>query len=658
MNKNGILRSRMRRHSLFFFFIIILFSSLSEARPPDLSPANTKAKAEEIMRSHATYKKLDALLVRRSLENYINNLDPTKTYFIEPDIHDWLEPSNELIQKILDEYDQSQFTTFEAIQNAMVTAIQRRRLLEKQIDLSNLPKHVKAEEFKDMKWATAPEELLTRLRRIKALQLETAAKLKDDVKEKSLQRIAKRQVKYEEEILNDQPDPKQKSILSNVLKAIAAALDAHTSYFTPIEATQFLINVQQRLFGIGAQLRDDLNGFTVIKIVEGGPAAANKELKVKDRIIAVNGEPVVGMDIADAVELIRGEEHTPVVLTVIREVGEEENKKEEKLDIKLNRGEVVLKESRYEASFESYGDGVIVYLKLYSFYQDPISSSTSDLSQEIQKMKDNHHVLGVILDLRYNSGGILSQAVGVTGLFITKGIVVSIKEENGQVQHLRDLDGKMTWDGPLIVLVNRASASASEIVTQTLKDYGRAIVVGDDHTFGKGSFQTFTLATTGSDSVNPQGEYKVTRGRYYTVSGKTPQLNGVESDIMVPGLLSEAEIGEKFTKFPLENDSISPNFDDDLSDIPILQREKIKILYKFNLQPRLHTYDKYMLQLKENSKERIAISKSYQAFIKELQGKNDNVEEEPAEELGEIDLQLQETYNIMRDLLYLQISDK
>jgi carboxyl-terminal processing protease len=315
---------------------------------------------------------------------------------------------------------------------------------------------------------------------------------------------------------------------------------------------------------------------------------------------------------------------------------------------------VVLKESRYDSSFVPFGDGVIAYIKLYSFYQDPDSSSTIDITREINELKKNHNVKGIIFDLRYNAGGILSQAVSVTGLFITKGVVVSIKDEHGQIQHLRDLDGKTIWDGPLIVLINRASASASEIVAQTLQDYGRALIIGDDHSFGKGSFQTFTLNTTGkTEVVNPEGEYKVTRGRYYTVSGKTPQLTGVASDIIVPGLLSESEIGETYGKFPLDNDSIAPSFDDDLSDIPYLQRDKIRQLYKFDLQPRLHTYEPFLPELKKNSAERIKADKNYQNFIKDLKKKEDT-EEETEELPPQGDLQLYEAYNIMKDLLYLE----
>ena len=211
------------------------------------------------------------------------------------------------------------------------------------------------------------------------------------------------------------------------------------------------------------------------------------------------------------------------------------------------------------------------------------------------------------------------------------------------------------WDGPLIVLVNRSSASASEIVAQSLQDYGRALIVGDDHTYGKGTYQTFTLNTTKENTVNPQGEYKVTRGRYYTVSGKRPQLTGVVSDIVIPGAISEMDVGEKFAKYPLENDQIKPNFDDDLSDVPFYQRDKVRQLYKFNLQPILHIYDAYLPQLKKNNQERLAQDLNYQNFIKEIK-KKDNVpvDEENLQHFGQADLQLTEAMNVMKDLIYLE----
>ena len=647
-----------------YFLILILFFAPLAAKLPDLKPKDVTQELKEIMKMHASVKEITPTIVKRALNNYLDELDPTKTYFIESDIKMWLSPSDALVEKIQSDFEKNRFTEFERIHSEMPKAIERRHTLEKQMNLNELPKDVKSKEFKDMKWVATPEELISRLERIRALQIDSASKFNEEIKEKSIQRIMKRQTKFEEEILNPEPIHKERFILSNVMKAFAGALDTHTAYFTPDEAQQFMISVQQRLFGIGAQLRDDLSGFTITKIVDGGPAAGSKDIKLKDRIIAVNGEPVVGMDIIDAVELIRGEEFTPVTLSIIREApldpekGEKGPTREEKHEITLIRGEVKLKETRYESSYEPYGDGVIGYLRLYSFYQDPESSSADDLAKEIQKMKAEHSIKGIILDLRYNAGGLLSQAVQVTGLFITKGTVVSIKDDTGEVQHLRDLDGKMTWDGPLMVLINRASASASEIVTQTLQDYGRAIVIGDDHTYGKGSFQTFTLNSTNDQPVNPKGEYKVTRGRYYTVSGKTPQLNGVQADIIVPGPLSETEIGEKFTKYPLEADRIRENFDDDLADIPFYQRENIRRIYKFDLQKKLTTYEPYLPILKKNVAYRIEHDKNYQNFLQEVK-KNEvgDLDEESATELGkefgQNDLQLTETYNVMKDLVLL-----
>lgn len=645
-------------HRLLFLFILATCPFLEAYKLPSLTPAETTEKFNEILKSHATYKKLDPEIVKRALINFLDELDPTKTYFIESDIEEWLNPSDALINKIIQEFNRSNFSEFDRIYALMVKVIERRHQLEKQIDMNNLPKKVKFKEFKDLKWATTLDELVTRLERLRALQIESASKLNEEIREKSLQRIQKRQAKIEEEILNPDPVQQKKFILSDVLKAFTSALDTHTVYFTPDEAQAFLMTVQQRLMGIGVQLRDDLNGFTIVKILEGGPAANSKDVKAKDRIIAVNGEPVVGMDIVDAVELIRGPEHTPVTLTLIRE--EPANKetgtaeKEEKLDVTLIRGEVVLKETRFDSSYEPFGKGIIGYLRLHSFYQDPDSSSADDLAKALAEMKKNHQLEGLIFDLRSNSGGLLAQAVNVAGLFIGKGTVVSIKDETGDIQHLRHLENKTSWDGPLIVLVNKGSASASEIVAQTLQDYGRALIVGDEHTYGKGTFQTFTLNTTKNDAINPEGEYKVTRGIYYTVSGKTPQLNGVLSDIVVPGSLSEAEVGEKYSKYPLKADFIKENYDDDLSDIPFYQRDKVRSLYKYDLQKKLTTYAPYLSTLKKNSQYRIEHDKNYQNFVKEVKKNEGDEEPSPNEpEFGQNDLQLTETYNIMKDLLYL-----
>lgn len=599
------------------------------------------------MEAHVSCKELNAPLVNRALEHYLDDLDPTKTYLLKHEVEPWLQPTDDRLQEICQAMLNGNFSHFSQIHALMLAAIPRRQALEKKNEGILLTEEVSIGEFKDLSWAASEEELGCRLLKIKSLQVTAAKKLDGESQERALRRIAKNRAAREEECLSFNPQAREKLVLSYVLKAFAGSFDAHTAYFTPTEASQFMIQVQQRLFGIGAQLRDDLNGFTVMKIIEGGPASRNTGLKPNDRIIAINSEPVVGFEITEAVDLIRGEEGTAVSLTVLRPLPNGE----EKLEIEITRGEVVIKEARIESRTLPFGDGVIAHLALHAFYQDPQHCSSTDLLEEIVKIQKEHPIKGIILDLRFNAGGVLPQAVAVTGLFITKGIVCSIKDNNGSIEHLRDIDGRTAYDGPLIVLTSKASASASEIVAQTLQDYGRAIVVGDEHTYGKGTFQTFTLDGSSNGKVSPKGEFKVTRGKYYTVSGKSPQLTGVHPDIVVPGFYSVAEIGEKHSKNPLENDSIPENFNDDLSDIPMMQRDQISWLYRFNLQSKLKTYTRHLPILHKNSELRLKQDLFYQKFLADLKEEEANLER--LELFSKNDPQLSEATSIMKDLILL-----
>ena len=632
--------------------LILCFTTLLlEAKAPQISPKDVKIKIEEILKAHASHKQITEEIVKRTLLNYLDELDPTKTYFLASEVEKWVHPDEKIVRRAISGVQKSDYSLFFEIHEAFLQAIIRRDQLEKTVISNELPTGVKSEEFKDAPWVLTVEDLITRLLRIRALQLDAAAKLGESTRDKFIQRIEKRRLNREAEFTGQNADERQWVALTYFLKACTAALDAHTNYFTPSEANQFMIQVQQRLFGIGAQLRDDLDGLTVMRILENSPASQSAKLKINDKIIAVNNEPIVGMDITEAVELIRGEQGTPVQLTLLRETGESDLKGSEKIDIELIRNEVVLEDTRLETQLEPYGDGVIATMRLFSFYQDQKSSSSLDMRKALEQIKKEHKLKGVILDLRGNAGGLLTQAVSVTGLFIHKGIVCSIKDNAGKVQHLREIEGKLAWDGPLSVLVNRASASAAEIVAQTLQDYGRALVVGDQHTFGKGSFQTFTLDAVNNQKINPQGEYKVTRGRYYTVSGKSPQLKGVQSDIVVPGILSELEIGEEFSKYPLEYDEIEPHFDDDLSDVPPAYRIQLGSMYKYNLQSKLEMYDSHLSTLTKNSQLRIESNKNYQGFLAEVKKKN--YDSSQLEIFGQTDLQYLEALNVMKDLIYL-----
>jgi carboxyl-terminal processing protease len=621
------------------------------AKPPSLTPQDTKNKIQEILKSHVSYQKLSEEIIQRSFIHYLDEIDPSKTYFLESEVSEWINPSEDLLKQTLLNVQKADFSNFLTLHNSIEKAIARRNQIELEVANMQLPTQVSLSEFKDLTWATTEEDLKNRILRIKALQLETAEKLSLSDQEQFAQKLKKRRVNREEELLGKSSTEKTQTALSYTLKSISSSLDSQTAYFTPSEATQFMIQVQQKLYGIGAQLKDDLNGLTIVRLLDGGPAGADNKLKVGDKIIAVNKEPIVGMEISDAVELIRGQQGTPVHLTVLRNGNDTNLKEEEKLEIEIIRGEVVLKESRLESSKHPFGDGCIGILHLFSFYQDSTSSSAKDLTKAIEELKKDTKLKGIILDLRNNAGGVLTQAVAVTGLFIDKGVVVSVKDNTNSIQRLRNLEEKKIWDGPLLVLTNRGSASASEIVAQTLQEYGRAFVVGDAETFGKGTFQTFTLESSNYGKVNPKGEFKVTRGRYYTVSGKSPQLVGVLADIVVPGGLSQLEIGEKHAKFPVSTDEISSSLEDDFSDLSPLYRLQLQNLYSSGKQTVISTYNPYLEILKSNSKARIDSDKSYQYFLKELEKKDEK--KDYSEIFGQTDLQLTEAIHIMSDLIFL-----
>lgn len=640
---------------LWIPFLFILFAHV-KVKPPELTPSITKKKMDEILHAHVSYKSLDCALVKQLVEGYLDTLDPLKTYLIHSEVVEYTSLSDDLCIQIKNDIQKEEFTVFERIYETMINAIARRNRLEENISLLSVEntneKKVSLEEFKKSSWPETEELLVERLIQLRLLQTEPS--LKDKEKEQLVRRITKKRLLKEQELTSHSPELQKKHMLSLILKSFASSLDSYTVYFTPTETQSFIIQVQQRLFGIGAQLRDDLNGFTVIRLLEGSPVEKCGLIKKGDRIIAVNEEPVAGLDIVDAVELIRGPKGSPVTLTFSREHFEKDKLiNTEIFNVDVTREEIILNESRFETNIQPFGDGVIAHLRLFSFYQDPNSSSVEDLKKEILKLRKENNLLGVILDLRSNPGGLLPQAVAVAGLFVKKGIIASVKGKHNQIQHLRNLHDTMIWDGPLIVLTNRASASASEIVAQSLQDFGRAIIVGDDYTFGKGSYQTFTLEPSINQNIriNPQGEFKVTRGRYYTVSGKSPQFTGTKTDIEVPGMLSKLEIGERFTKNPLQNDSITPNFQDTLSDLSILQKKRLQKTYLTDLQTPLIIYHPYLTTLKKNSQIRIQQSSTYQNFLTKLS--SSDISESNLESLGQNDLQLEETLSIMKDLLIL-----
>lgn len=359
------------------------------------------------------------------------------------------------------------------------------------------------------------------------------------------------------------------AILQTYLEALAHAYDPHTDYFSAPHAQDFSIDMSLSLFGIGAQLQEDYGYCTIKELIPGGPAAKSKLLNPEDRIIAVaqgNKKPVdvVDMDLEKVVQLIRGPKNTEVRLTIspLTDRGSRHV-------VSLVRDEIKLENGESKAQLIVYPDGKrLGVLDVPSFYA-PVGVSggqsyvSVDVAKLIKKLK-KEKVDGIIMDLRSNPGGSLEEAVKLTGLFIKDGPVVLARDADGQVAVDSDPDPNVLYDGPLAVMINRFSASASEIAAAALQDYGRAIIVGDTSTHGKGTVQSLNLLRpyvwpAVPSATNDPGTLKITKGKFYRITGASTQLKGVVSDIVLPDVLDYSPfVGESSLDYPLPWDTIDP----------------------------------------------------------------------------------------------------
>lgn len=336
------------------------------------------------------------------------------------------------------------------------------------------------------------------------------------------------------------------------LNSFTRQYDPHSSYFNPKEKQDFDINMGGKLEGIGARLQQDGDYVKISSIVVGGPAWKGKELEENDLIMAVTQkgeEPldIIGMRVDDAVTYIRGKKGTVVILTVKKE-------DESIVDIEIERDEVIIDES-FARSIILDIPGVaknVGYIKLPKFYssfeKEDGNSCAVDVEKEIEKLKAQN-VSGIILDLRFNTGGSLNDVVAMSGLFIEEGPIVQVKPREPKAPYVYDdPDSGVAWDGPLAVMVNSYSASASEILAAALQDYDRAVIVGGTSTFGKGTVQRFfdlDQYVRGNSTHKPLGQVKITLQKFFRVNGGSTQLKGVEPDIVFPDQYTYVDVGEK-----------------------------------------------------------------------------------------------------------------
>jgi len=341
---------------------------------------------------------------------------------------------------------------------------------------------------------------------------------------------------------------------------IAEIYDPHTNYFPPADKENFDISMTGKLEGIGATLTERDGYVKVERIVPGSASYKQGELKAGDLILKVGQgeeEPVdiVDMKLDDAIQLIRGKKGTEVRLTVKKPDGVIKV-------IPIIREVVVIEETYARSALISYKGKRFGIIQLPSFYADFSSrgrgrNSAGDVRLEVEKLQEEK-VNGIILDLRNNGGGSLADAIEMSGLFIASGPIVQVKDSEGNINAANDFNPTTLYDGPLVVLTNAYSASASEILAAALQDYKRAIILGSKSTFGKGTVQTMVALNGGRTDVFPRGfgELKVTIQKFYRINGGTTQLKGVEPDVVVPDIYDGVERGEKEMNYHLAYDQI------------------------------------------------------------------------------------------------------
>lgn len=352
---------------------------------------------------------------------------------------------------------------------------------------------------------------------------------------------------------------------SQYLNALTAMFDPHTTYYRPKDKESFDIRFSGRLEGIGATLQNKDQYTRVATLVVGGPAWKAEELEVDDLIMAVRQEgeeeavDIKDMLVEDVVGFIRGDKGTTVHLKIKKPDGTIK-------EISIVRDVVVI-DDNYAKSLILDGidqDEKVGYINLPSFYADFQNEdgrfSAKDVKAELEKLKDRD-VDGIILDLRNNGGGSLRDVVDMTGYFIPQGPVVQVAGRGNRKEVLRDKDPSVVWDGPLVVLVNQYSASASEILAAALQDYNRAVIVGSPQTFGKGTVQRFIdmdRTINGRSDIKPLGTVKLTMQKFYRVNGGSTQLEGVVPDIILPDSRALLETGERQQTAPLPWTEIDP----------------------------------------------------------------------------------------------------
>ncbi|MBN1351163.1 carboxy terminal-processing peptidase [candidate division KSB1 bacterium] len=545
-------------------------ASLENLSPEEQHPKAGYIISKLLPRYHYEHTEVTDKISAKQLEQYIEILDPNKSYFLNSDIREFSHYRHELDDALKNGQLEPAYLIF----NRFKTRVHERIVYALDL-LSKEFNFTEDERFQpdrtDARWPEDAAELDDLWRkRLKNEALEQKLRKKNEAEIDSI--LTRRYTNFERRI--DEYDAED--VFQLFMTALAQSYDPHSAYLSPITSDNFGIEMSLSFQGIGASLVQDDVYTKVHSIIPGGPADRGKQLNPNDRIIGVaQGESgqmldVIGMRLDDVVQKIRGKKGTLVRLQIIPAdaISNDETKV-----ISIIRDKVVLKDReaksdtvKVEHDGTEYTIGVITIPTFYADYKDQrlhpstYKSTSNDVKRLIEELK-SAGMDGLIIDLRNNGGGFLQEAILLSGLFIETGPVVQVKKTNGSVDVERDTDPDVVYDGPLAVIVNRFSASASEIFAAAIQDYDRGVVLGSQ-TFGKGTVQTLlNLNQFMPRAPEKLGQLKITISKFYRIAGGSTQHLGVIPDIIFPSVQNEMEIGENTEKNALPWDQIqSTNF--------------------------------------------------------------------------------------------------
>jgi carboxyl-terminal processing protease len=570
----------MKKKLIVVFIGVSLFLiswSLSDVKFDD--PNKDKLLIEIVKyvldKGHYESKDINDEFSEKIFYTYLDLIDSQKKYFLNSDLKEFKKYKFQLDDQWLS-YDLSFFNlTYERLlqrmkeSEAFLPSIFERpfnfELKEDiNIDFENMSYSKNNRERKD-RWRKQLKYTALDLYDIKILEQEFLLKKDKDLESKPNSELLKEVTVLVRNNINQSFDSmndlEKKDWFSTYINSFVSQFDPHTYYFQPEAKDRFDMNISGKFDGIGARLSKKDGGIEIVDIILGGPVWRDKKIEIGDEIIKVGqaDKPpvdVIGMRLEDAIKLIKGPKGTEVKLTLRKKIDG---------DIKIVsivRDEVLLEETYAKSAIikkDNRSYGLISLPKFYVDFDDYNEKNCAiDVKNEILKLKKDG-IEGLVLDLRNNGGGALQTVVDMTGLFIKKGPIVQVKSTGNRKKILSDKDPSVVWDGPLVVLVNQMSASASEILAAALQDYGRAIIIGTTQSFGKGTVQNIVdLNRFLSNSQFDLGALKITTDKFYRINGGSVQIEGVKSDIIIPNSYSFLEIGESDEKNPLRWDKIDP----------------------------------------------------------------------------------------------------